>query len=312
MDVNEKGGSSLCFLDRNRKKYDNRFKYIKRIYDILSKDNTKTEPIKEQTSGEYTPPETYEEPVTFQADSVREEIKLQNAKAAKLPFKQRVSHFWSYYKVPFFIMLAVGAFAAYLVLHYTLLAPKPYSFSAYALNSAYVKDITSDDERAIDRFLQEFAEKEGLNLKETRAEINCELTVNPGSGDNLDLANDVNITATGQAGEIDLLFGSGELIDYYVPGGFYSETIDHYLPADFYEYLSERNLIYYYKDPADGTEYAVGVCLRDAKRMPETGLYEGTDIDPVVAIVSYYTPRMDTAVDFIEYLFDYPNCLEAE
>ena len=102
------------------------------------------------------------------------------------------------------------------------------------------------------------------------------------------------------------------VIDYYVPNGFYSETLDHYLPADFYEYLLERDLIYYYTDPTDGTKYAIGIYTRDAKRMAETGLYEGTDIDPVVAIVSYFTPRIDTAVDFIEFLFDYPNCLEAE
>ena len=267
--------------------------------------------LKKNSANEYTPPETYENPVTFQAETVREEIRLQNEKAKKLPFKKRLEHFWLYYRLPLFIMLGVGAFATYLILHYTLLAPKPYSFSAYAINSAYVKNVATDNKEVpADRLIREFAEKEGFDLKKTRAEINYELTVEPGSTSDLSLANDINITATGQAKEIDILFGSGQIIDYYVPSGFYSGTIDEYLPADFYEYLSARDLIYYYVDQSDGKKYAVGIYVRDAKRMKESGLYDGTDVDPVVAIVSYYSPRVDAAVDFIEYLFDYPNCLE--
>ena len=126
---------------------------------------------------------------------------------------------------------------------------------------------------------------------------------------NLDVESALNLTATGMDGDVDILLGPSHLIDYYVPSGFYADTINHYLPEDFYQYLLENDLIYYYTDDA-GEKYAIGIYAGDAARMAETGLYpESLGINPVVAIVSSYSPRLDTAADFIEYLFDYPACM---
>ena len=244
-------------------------------------------------------------------NSIREEVAKQNAKAAKLPAKQKFKHFWYYYKIPFFVTLGILAFVTYLILHFTLLSPKPYSFSAYALNSAYVKEITSNEETKMDRFFAEFTALQNFDLKKTRAVFDTNLTIDPTSGDNLTLANDLNLIANGQAGDVDLIMGSADLINYYVPNGFYKETIDHYLPADFYEFLSANDMVYSYVDQTDGKKYEIGIFVKDAARMKDTGLYDGTDItEPVAAIVSSYSPRIDTSVAFLEYLFDYPKCLE--
>ena len=246
-----------------------------------------------------------------EANSVREEIKHQNEKAAKLPFKKKMEHFWYYYKVPVFVLIGILAFATYLILHFTVFAPKPYAFSAYAINSAYVKDITTEEENDLDRFLDGFNQQMNFDLTKTRSEINAEITISPGSTDNLALAYDMNLTAAGLDGDIDILIGSGDIIDYYVPGDFYQDTIDHYLPADFYEYLKSNDLIYSYHNETDGKDYEVGIFIAGAKRMPETGLYEGTNIDaPVAAICTAHSPRIDTAVAFLEYLFDFPACAE--
>ena len=245
-----------------------------------------------------------------EANSVRDVVRTQNAKVANRPFKEKMAHFWYYYKVPFFVILGILAFAGYLVLHYTVFKPKPYAFIAYALNSYYVKDITSDEVKKSDLFLDDFCKYENLDLEKNRAEINTDFTIDPEKAGNLDLALDMNLTAAGQDGEADILMGPANLIDYYVPSGFYADTLDHYLTEDFYNYLLGNDLIYYYTDEA-GVKYAIGIYAGDAARMEDTGLYpEATGIDPVVAIVSSYTPRMDTAVDFIEYLFDYPACAE--
>lgn len=243
-----------------------------------------------------------------EADTVREEIRIQNAKAAKLPFKKRIRHFWYYYKVPFFITLGVVAFVVYLILHFTVFAPKPYSFCAYAINSSYIVDITSNQETQKDVFLRDFVEYEGLDTEKHRVEINTDMSIEPGSGNNLDIALDYNFTAAAMDGDVDILMGPGEIIDFYIPNGLYHDTIDHYLPADFVEYLSKRDLFYHYVDE-NGDSYAVGVYFKDAARAKESGLYNNQDVNPVVAIVSNYTPRMDVAVDFIEYMFDYPACL---
>lgn len=247
-----------------------------------------------------------------EANSVKDIIKTQNAKAAGLPFKKRAEHFWYYYKVPVFVTLGILAFAAYLVLHYTVFKPKPYAFIGYALNSYNVKDITSDEELPVDIFLSGFSEYEHFDLNKNRAEINTDFTINPERADNIDIALDANLVASGQAGDVDVLMGPENLIDYYIPSGFYADTIDTYLPEDFYRYLSERNLIYYYTDE-NGVKYAIGIYCDSAARMDETGLYpEETGIRPVISIVSSFTPRLDTSVDFIEYLFDYPACIGNE
>ena len=244
-----------------------------------------------------------------EANSVKDIIRTQNAKAANLPFKKRMEHFWTYYKVPFFVILGILIFAGYLVLHYTVFKPKPYAFSAYALNSFYVSEVTSSEEKPVDLFLADFCKKEQFDLTKTQAEINTDYAIDPEKAGNLDVALDLNLTATGLDGDVDILLGPSHLIDYYVPNGFYADTIDHYLPEDFYQYLLENDLIYYYTDDA-GEKYAIGIYAGDAARMAETGLYpESLGINPVVAIVSSYSPRLDTASDFIEYLFDYPACM---
>ena len=248
-----------------------------------------------------------------ETNSVSEEIRYQNSKAAKLPFKEKMKHFWYYYKIPFFVVLGVLAFAVYLILHYTVFAPKPYAFSAYALHSSYVKDITSDEETQMDRFLSDFNKYMNFDLTQTRSEINTEMTINPSSGDNISLAYDMNLTASAQAGDVDLITGSAELIDCYVPSGFYQDTIDKYLPVDFYEYLKANDLLYSYTDPTDSAKYEIGIYIKDAARMKDTGLYQDTDIkEPIAAIVTAHSPRIDTAVAFLEYLFDYPACADSK
>ena len=246
--------------------------------------------------------------LTGEADSVKEEIRIQIAKVAKLPFKQKIRHFWYYYKIHFFVALGLLAFIVYLVLHFTVFAPKPYSFCAYAINSSYIVDITSAGETEKDRFLREFVEYEGLDTEKHQVELNTDMSIEPGSGNNLDIALDYNFTAAATDGDVDILMGPGEIIDFYVPNGFYHDTIDHYLPSDFAEYLAQRDLYYYYVDE-NGDSYAVGVYFKDAARAEESGLYRDQEVKPVVAIVSNYSPRMDVAVDFIEYMFDYPACL---
>ena len=135
-----------------------------------------------------------------------------------------MEHFWTYYKVPFFVILGVLIFAGYLVLHYTVFKPKPSAFSAYALNSFYVSEVTSSEEKPVDLFLADFCKKEQFDLTKTQAEINTDYAIDPEKAGNLDVALDLNLTATGLDGDVDILLGPSHLIDYYVPNGFYADT----------------------------------------------------------------------------------------
>ena len=61
------------------------------------------------------------------------------------------------------------------------------------------------------------------------------------------------------------------------------------------------------------TLYFLHQAAKDAARMKDTGLYQDTDIkEPIAAIVTAHSPRIDTAVAFLEYLFDYPACADSK
>ena len=239
------------------------------------------------------------------ANSVREEIKEQNAKVAEMPFKKRMQHFWYYYKIPFFIILGLIALGVYLFLHYTFFAEKPHALSVYALNSSYAATFTEEEKAPLNDFMNTFAQAEGIDLKKYSVYVDTGTVINMETKNTFDLATDMNVVSNGENHNIDLIMGSPELVDYYVPNDFYDGTIDNHLPADFYEYLLESDCIYYYTD-ADGSKYAMGIYLRKAPRFAETGLYdEDIPFEPVAALVSNYTLHKDTAVDFLEYLFDF-------
>ena len=288
-------------LDRICGKYDNR---------LMSENETK----KEQTNNEAVGAEGEDkEEIDYSVfdreksdtESVREEIREQKAKVASMSSKKKWEHFWYYYKIPFFIVIALIALSVYLFLHYTFFAEKPAALSIYALNSSYALSLNDEDKKPLDDFMNEFAVAEGIDLKKNSLPVNTGTVISTDSKNTFDLATDMNVVSNGQNHNIDLLMGSPELVDYYVPNEFYDGTIDNHLPADFYEYLLENDCIYYFTD-TDGSKYAMGIYLRKAPRFAETGLYdEDIPFEPVVALVSNYTLRKDAAVDFLEYLFDY-------
>ena len=241
------------------------------------------------------------------ANSVKEEIKEQKAKVAEMPFKKRMQHFWYYYKVPFFIVLGLIALSVYLFLHYTFFAEKPRALSIYALNSSYAATFTEEEKAPLTDFMNAFASAEGIDLKKYSVYVDTGTVINTETKNTFDLATDMNVVSNGENHNIDLIMGSPELVDYYVPNDFYDGTIDNHLPADFYEYLLENDCIYYFTD-SDGSKYAMGIYLRKAPKFAETGLYtEDIPFEPVAAPVSAYSLRMDTVVDFLEYLFEYKN-----
>ncbi len=240
-----------------------------------------------------------------ESGTVREEIRNQKAKVAKMPFKKRLQHFWYYYKIPVFILIGLIAFGVYLFLHYTYFADKPPVLSVYALNSSYAASFSEDEKKALNNFIAAFAEKEGIDLKSSPILINTGIVINTQTKNTFDLATDMNVVSNGENHNVDLIMGSPELVDYYVPNEFYDGTVDNHLPADFYEYLKENDCIYYFTDD-DGNKYAMGVYLRKAPRFAETGLYNAEiPFEPVAAPVSAYSLHMDMVVDFLEYLYDF-------
>ena len=234
--------------------------------------------------------------------SIRDEIRAENRKNFKeMPFDKKVKHFWHYYKIHTIVAIALIAFVVYFILLQTVLAPKPFGFCAYALSSNYylLEDLTP-----IDTFINDFATDRGINTEEYQVVFDVSNAVNPDSTDMLDMAVDMNIVHAGEEGNLDVLIGTKEQIDFYVINGFYSKTLDTLFSEERFRELDEAGLIYYYYDEESDKEYPIGVYVTDAPRLTDLGLYN-EDTEVILGIVGF-SERTDTAVEFVEYIFETP------
>lgn len=234
--------------------------------------------------------------------SIREEIREQNKKSFReMNFKDKVKHFWHYYKIHVGVAVVIIAFITYLILHNTLLKPQPYGFAGYALSSNYY---AAQDLTAIDTFMNDFAADASIDTDEYQVVFDVSNAVNPDSTDMLDMAVDMKIVNAAEHGEVDVLIGTDEQINFYIINNFYRTTLDDLLPEDLFQQLDEDDLIYYYYDEESDAEYAIGIYIKDAPRIRELGLYND-DTDPILAICAL-SDRTNTSVEFVRYIFETP------
>ena len=150
----------------------------------------------------------------------------------------------------------------------------------------------------------EFATSEGIDTEEYQVYMDASNNVDPSSTNMLDMAIDMKLVTAGQEGDLDVLIGTQEQIDFYVINGFYSPTLDELFSEELFSELDEKGLIYYYYDEESDKEYPIGVYVKDAPRLAELGLYE-EDKEVILAIVGL-SERTDTSVRFVEYIFETP------
>lgn len=237
-----------------------------------------------------------------ESNSIYDEIKEQDASVKDRSLKDKLSHFWRYYKVHTFIALAVVLIITYLVLKVTVFKPLPIGASVYALNSNYYDLLDSNTEDA-DEFMREFAIHEGINTDEYRVIFDVETRVSMYTGDNLSMAVDMNLVANGEDGNIDVLVAPADLIEYYITNGFYQDNLKEIISDELWAYAEENDLIYYYEDETTHIKYALGIKVADAPKFKDIDLYNKED-NPVLAVVSTYSPRTDVASDFADYIFN--------
>ncbi len=234
--------------------------------------------------------------------SIRDEIREQNKKSFReMSFNDKAKHFWHYYKIHVGVAAVIIAFIVYLILHNTVFKPLPYGFAGYALSSNYY---AATDLSAVEAFINDFAADSGIDTNEYQVVLDVSNAVNPDSSDMLDMAVDMKIINAAENGEVDVLIGSDEQINFYILNNFYRNTLDELLPEDLFLELDEQELIYYYYDEESDAEYAIGIYIKDAPRIQELGLYN-EDSDPILAICAL-SQRTDTAVSFIRYIFETP------
>ncbi len=235
--------------------------------------------------------------------SIREEILEEHKKNWKeMTPSQRIKHFWHYYKIHVAVAAVVIAFIAYLILRATVFKPLPYAFAGYALSSNYYM---ATDLSAIDAFMNEFIIREGIDTNEYQVLFDVSNAMNPDSTNTLDMAVDLKLVTAGQDGELDVLIGTSKQIDFYVINGFYDVALDELMPEDMFKEYDEAGLIYYYYDETTEETYPIGVYISDAPRIKALELYNEDD-EIILGVIST-SERTDTAIDFIEYIYETPG-----
>lgn len=234
--------------------------------------------------------------------AIRDEIREQNEKVLKeRSSSEKLKHFWHYYKVHVCVALLILAFITYLILHYTVFRPNPYAFAGYALGSEFY---AADDKQPIQDFMQEFAEHEGIDREKYQVYFDVSNNLDPNGSSNFDMAIDMKLTKAGEHGNMDVIIGNADQIEFYEITGFYRPPLKDILPADLYEELDSQGLIYYFQPEEYGKEYPIGIYIGNAPRIQQLGLYP-EDAEPILAVISI-SPRTEMAVSFIRFIFETP------
>lgn len=234
--------------------------------------------------------------------SIREEIREENKKNFKeMTFSQKIKHFWHYYKIHTCVALGLIAFIVYLILHYTVFKPLPFGFAGYALNTNYY---VAEDLSAVDNFIKDFAADQNINTEEYQVVFDVSNAIDLESTDMLYMAMDMKLVNAGENGDMDVLIGTAEQLEYYIINGFYQKPLDELLPEDLYKELDEQGLIYYYENKETGSKEPLGIYISDAPRIKELALYN-EDTEVMLGIIAL-SPRTDTAVEFVRYIFETP------
>ena len=230
-------------------------------------------------------------------------IKGEIAKMKSLGFSAGWDYFWEYYHVPLIILIAVIAFTVSITIS-IIRNSRPYVISVSVFNNV------SAENADVDSLEQEFAESQGMNLKDYQINFSLSEYFEPGVQDEASYTTMMKLTAQVSAGDIDVLGGNASFMNFY---GSTEESnriltdLEEILPAQFLLYLKEQNrlltLNYYTEDGKVAGSYVAGVEVSNTRLVNSDML----QITPCYLGIVSTSKRADTAVNFLKWLFSYQD-----
>lgn len=253
---------------------------------IEADDTNKKQPQKE----EFTPVKT-------EKRSIRSEIE----KIKSLGAKDGWDYFWNYYKTPVIIIICVIAMVISISTS-VIKNSRPYVVQVHIYNNYLADD--SD----VSVLEQEFADHEGKNLKDYQIAFNFSDYIDLTGGDENSYTSMMKIMAMAAAHDFDVLGGNISFVNYYgngEPEGILFANLEEVLPPAFFQYLKEQDRILYLKyTDEEGKvigEYPAVIEVSDTRIVNQDYL----QITPCYLGVACNTDRLESAVNFLEWIFDY-------
>ena len=271
--------------------------------------------------------------------AVSDEIKAQRGKIKEMSFKEKLSYFWEYYRIPFFIVTAVIILAFFLIRD--IATAKPYGFYAMLINASPNMQETDLE--------QSFSTYADIDKAKYDCYIDTATTLNLNSTDQYDMASVQKIMAVVAAGDLDTMVADYNSFSHYAMNDTFTDLrkvlskdqlakySDDFYYVDYAvisaaenedvssESASESSVSSTLSSGADmfsdnsasssvgtadqfvkpdpstmTTPVPVGIILSDAAALKKADVYTGTV--PVLGITQN-TTRIEEALKFIDYLF---------
>lgn len=236
-------------------------------------------------------------------------------------FKAHLAYFWEYYK--FYVIGGILAIVFITALAKDIGSNLPYGLYTIMLNST---NTSTDTQNALEA---EFAEYEGIDTNELDVFIDTTTSISVDSYDEYTMSNMEKIMALTAAKDIDVMTADPEMFAYYAKSEMFYDITElfteeelesigaqyYYIDQDYIDYISSeeyQNNLTSDTEVADYTEFsstnpedlgnpvAFGIVVTDAPVITDNNLYTGTE---VIAGIICNTQRVDTAKDYIMYLF---------
>lgn len=220
--------------------------------------------------------------------SLQDEIREQNAKMKGQPFSVKFSYFKEYYlKATIIITVVIIALISLIVSIVT--GPQDTAFACYFINHANPSADT-------DTLLDDFIAQTDIDTKKYDVCLDTSVYYTPDNKDPYSYISYEKIMAIVGAGDLDVIVGDEETIEYYAYGGCFTD-ITPMLPDDLMNQFQDK--LYYYTTD-DGESVPIGIYINDSKQLAERGYYTDT---PAVFCIIANSDRVNYAIDFLRFLY---------
>ncbi|MBO6015584.1 MAG: hypothetical protein J6P60_03235 [Lachnospiraceae bacterium] len=220
---------------------------------------------------------------------IRDEIKEQQKKLGEKSRKEKLQYFWYYYKIHVIVGIAV-IFALFHLI--------PAMIQGNRENSIYVALINSlvyDDTETT--LVSDYVASRDIDTQAFPPRLDYAMRIKNPPTDSFSVAYTQQFTAEMELGNIDVIISDQDMIDRYASMNAYADLTEA-LPKDLLDSLSDR---LYYANVEGVGRIPVALYAKDVRRIKEDTLFDDS-VTPMVA-VAYNSHRIETAADFVHYLY---------
>lgn len=227
---------------------------------------------------------------------LKDEIKAEKKKFKTLNFDQKISYIIDYYWIHILtvIIIAITAFAIYKTYQ-----AKNFDTVLYTVLINNDKSVWDDDTDKYELALsQSFADYIGVDNDKERVIIDNNYIIDLEKDAEMSVYSAESLVALMYGNGLDIHMGNMLSLDYFCEDEYtFFYDLRDIFDEEFLEKHKELIVTHTYKD---GTEVPIAFNVTDCKLIQEAGL----TVNPVIICVFHNTTRLETAVEYIEFILE--------